>query len=177
MKFLPALVLTCGAFAASLYAADPQAAAGSHQLSEFHLGSLITGPDLKLDAAKGKAVLIDEWGIHCGPCLASLPEMEKISKRYKDKMLVFGAHAQDGTDEEVKAVVDKNKLSYTITKGVNGPIQVTGIPHVFIFDTTGKMLFSGSPFDKEFERSLHHALAGSSSGGGTASNDFPFPGH
>ena len=142
---------------ASLLAAD---ATPSAQLNQFKLGAYITGPQATLENAAGKAVLIDAWGIHCGPCLASLPDIEKISKRYKDKMLVFGAHSQAGTEEEVKDVVKKNKLSYTITHGVTSPVPFDAIPRVFLFDTKGALVFFGSPFDKEFERSLHKAVSG-----------------
>ncbi len=180
MKALPVVALAAALLSGFAHAADP----ASHQLSEFHLGTLITGPDVKLEDAKGKAVLIDEWGIHCGPCLAALPEVEKMAKRYKDRMVVFGAHAQDGTDDEVKAVVQKFRLSYTITKGANGPIPVSGIPHVFVFDPTGKLLFSGHPADKEFEKAVHHATSGASASSSTAGGAFPahpspdaFPGH
>src|SRR5205085_8272206 len=124
---------------ASVRAAEAQPSA---KLSQFKLGAYITGPQATLDNATGKAVLIDAWGIHCGPCLASLPDIEKISKRYKDKMLVFGAHSQEGTDAEVKDVVKKNKLSYTITNGVNSPIPFSGIPRVFVFDTAGELVFT-----------------------------------
>jgi thiol-disulfide isomerase/thioredoxin len=151
------------AAAVSMHAAD---AAPSAKLSQFKLGAYITGPEATLDTAAGKAVLIDAWGIHCGPCLASLPDIEKIAKRYKDKMLVFGAHSQAGTDDEVKEVVKKNKLTYTITKGVNSPIAFSGIPRVFVFDTTGALVFTGSPFDQEFERSLRKATAGASGSAG-----------
>ncbi len=144
---------------ATLFAADATPAA---KLSQFKLGEIITGPQATLDSAAGKAVLIDAWGIHCGPCLASLPDIEKISKRYKDKMIVFGAHSQAGSDDEVKDVVKKNKLSYTITKGVTSPIAFTGIPRVFVFDTKGDLVFTGSPFDKDFDRSLHKATGGAS---------------
>jgi len=141
-------------------------AAPAAQLSQFKLGSYITGPQVTLDNAAGKAVLIDAWGIHCGPCLASLPDIEKIAKRYKDKMLVFGAHSQSGTAEEVKAVVEKNKLSYTITQGVNSPIPFSGIPRVFVFDTKGALVFTGSPFDPQFEHSLRKATTGATGASG-----------
>jgi len=173
MKLLPIFAAVLGTCTGVLCAADTKAdpkAAGSHQLSEFHIGTLITGPEAKLDDAKGKAVLIDAWGIHCGPCLSLLPEVEKISKRYKDKMIVVGAHCQDGTDDQVKDVVTKNHLTYAITKGVNGPVNFTGLPHAFIFDTSGKMLFSGSPFDKDFDRALHRAISGGGSTGGSSGN-------
>ncbi len=151
------------AAAVSLRAAD---AAPSAQLSQFKLGATITGPPVTLADAAGKAVLIDAWGIHCGPCLASLPDIEKISKHYKDKMLVFGAHSQAGTDDEVKDVVKKNKLTYTITQGVSSPIPFSGIPRVFVFDTTGALVYTGSPFEPEFERSLRKATQGASGAAG-----------
>ncbi len=149
--------------AVSLHAAE---AAPTAKLSQFKLGSYITGPEATLETAAGKAVLIEAWGIRCGPCLASLPDIEKIAKRYKDKMVVFGAHSQDGTDDAVKEVVKKNRLSYTITKGVNSPISFSGIPRVFVFDTAGALVFTGSPFDQEFEKSLRKATAGASSAAG-----------
>ena len=135
------------------------------QLSQFKLGETITGPAITLEQAAGKAVLIDAWGIHCGPCLASLPELEKIAKRYKDKLVVFGAHCQGGSDAEVIAVTQKNRLSYTITKGVTSPIAFNGIPRVFVFDRQGGLVFTGSPFDQRFQQSLQKATSGGASGG------------
>ena len=153
---MKAILLTLALLTASLTLRAAEAKPTA-QLSQFKLGAYITGPQTTLADAAGKAVLIDAWGINCGPCLASLPDIEKIAKRYKDKMLVFGAHSQAGTDDEVKAVVKKNRLSYTITKNVNGPIAFSGIPHVFVFDTTGALIYNGSPFEQEFERSLRKA--------------------
>ncbi|MCX6996809.1 MAG: TlpA disulfide reductase family protein [Kiritimatiellaeota bacterium] len=141
----------------ALHAADTKEPTA--QLSQFKLGEYLTGPKVTLNDATNKAVLIDAWGIHCGPCLASLPEMERIAKRYKNKMLVFGAHCQNGTDDEVEAVVKRNRLSYTIVKGVQAPISFRGIPHVFVFDPTGALVFSGHPADKSFERSLHKVIS------------------
>ena len=99
-------------------------------------------------------------GVHCGPCLASLPHINSIAKREKGKMLVFGAHSQAAGDDEVKQVVKKNQLAYTITKGVNGPVQFSGIPHAFVFDTTGALIFHGHPMDKEFDNAVRKATRG-----------------
>lgn len=153
------LLLTCGA----LVAADTKTAAAStasHNLSQFKLGDFITGPQTSLADASGKAVLIEAWGVHCGPCIASLPHINAIAKREKGKMLVFGAHSQNASDEEVKQVVKKNQLAYTITKGVNGPVQFSGIPHAFVFDTTGALIFHGHPMDKEFDNAVRKATRG-----------------
>ncbi|MCE9609354.1 MAG: TlpA family protein disulfide reductase [Chthoniobacter sp.] len=149
----------------ALHAAPTAAPTPTAQLSQFKLGAYIAGPQVTLDNAAGKAVLIDAWGIHCGPCLASLPDIEKIAKRYSSKMLVFGAESQGSKPEDVKPVVAKNKLSYTITQGVSGPIQFSGIPHVFVFDTKGELVFSGHPGDPRFEGAVRKATAGATSSG------------
>ena len=160
LEFGFTVVLTCGA----LIAADAKktVAAPSHHLGEFTLGNYITGPQATLDDAKGKAVVIEAWGVHCGPCLASLPHIESLAKRNKGRMLVFGAHSELAGDEEVKQVVKKNQLTYTITKGVRGPVNFSGIPHAFVFDTTGAMIFTGSPLDKSFEDAVRKATRGAS---------------
>ena len=140
---------------------EPSASeSSSHTLNDFKIGSLITGPEVKLEDTKGKAVVIENWGVHCGPCLASLPEMQKLSKRHKDKMVLIGAHSQDATDDEVKEVVKKNKLTYSIVKGSNAPGGVSSntIPHVYVFDTEGKLVFHGKPSDREFDKALRKAL-------------------
>jgi thiol-disulfide isomerase/thioredoxin len=167
MKTLLSLALAIAFSAGAAVAADTRKAAASapsHSLSEFKLGETITGPQASLADAGGKAVLIEAWGVHCGPCLASLPHINSIAKREKGKMLVFGAHSQNASDDEVKQVVKKNQLAYTITKGVTGPVNFSAIPHAFVFDTTGALVFSGHPMDKEFENAVRKATRGATKG-------------
>ena len=159
------LILALSLLSASVALHAATAPAPQAQLSQFKLGAYITGPQVTPENAAGKAVLIEAWGIHCPPCLASLPHIEKIAKRNKDKLLVFGAHAQGGTDAEVRAVVKKHGLSYTITQGVSSPVQTRGIPHVFLFDTKGALVFSGHPADPEMERAVRKVTTGASATG------------
>ena len=56
--------------------------------------------------------------------------------------------------------------SATITQGVTSPVPFNAIPRVFVFDTAGALVYTGSPFDKEFERSLRKAVSGA--GGSSA---------
>ena len=141
--------------------------ASSHKLSEFSVGELITGPEANLQDTQGKAVVIEAWGVNCGPCIASLPHIEKIAKRNKDKMIVIGAHSQNATDEQEKEVVKKNRLSYTITKGMRGPVSSGGIPHAYVFNTKGELIFHGHPMDKDFDKAVRKATQGASSSSGS----------
>jgi thiol-disulfide isomerase/thioredoxin len=167
MKHLLLAALAALSLSLSATAADKKddkkesaADASGHNLSEFKIGASIAGPEVKLEDLKGKAVVIEHWGIHCGPCLASLPEMQKLSKRHKDALVLIGAHSQEATDDEVKEVVKKNKLTYSIVKGSNTPGDVSSntIPHAYVFDAEGKLLFHGLPSAPEFDKAVRKAL-------------------
>ena len=150
-------LLTATILAASAFAAAKKDAVPSATLADFKVGELITGPSVDLTNTGGKAVVIEAWGVNCGPCLAGLPEMERMAKRNRADTIVIGAHSQSATDEQVKEVVKKNKLSYSIVKGVRGPVNFSGIPHAFVFDTTGTLVFSGHPGDKDFDSAVRKA--------------------
>jgi len=90
---------------ASSFAAEKKAAVPAAKLSDFQVGEAITGPAVDLANTGGKAVVIEAWGVHCGPCLASLPHIEQLANRNKNDTIFVGAHSQDATDDEVKAVV------------------------------------------------------------------------
>jgi thiol-disulfide isomerase/thioredoxin len=149
--------ISASILAVSAIAAEKKEAVPSAKLADFKVGELITGPTVDLSNTAGKAVVIEAWGVHCGPCLASLPDMEKLSKRNKSDTIFIGAHSQDATDDEVKDVVKKNRLTYSIVKGVRGPINFSGIPHAFVFDTTGALIYNGSPLDKNFDSAVRKA--------------------
>jgi len=147
------LAFTCLALALVIGAEKSE---GEHSLQQFRLGAHLFGPPPT--SMQGKAVLLDCWGIHCGPCLAMMPEVERISKQYGQRLVVVGVHSQENDRPAIEAVVKKNHLSYSIVNGVSGPVKFEMLPHVFIFDSSGEMIFSGSPFDNKFKPSLTKAV-------------------
>jgi len=170
MKTLLVLVATALVPFTATFAVEAAKTKPGHTLSEWKLGKHLSGPAVTLEQAKGKAVLIDYWGVNCPPCLAALPELEKLARRYKDKLVLIGAHSQTATDQEIAAVVKKNKLSYTITDGAPGPAEFDGLglPHAAVFSPAGEMIYNGKPSEKDFEKAVRKAVQGSSPGGGAA---------
>lgn len=155
MKTFLSIISTI-ALSISAYAADKKEALTGN-LSDYKLGRLITGPAVDLSAAAGKAVVIEKWGVNCGPCIASLPHMERLAKTNRNDTIVIGAHSQQATDDEIKAVVKKNKLSYAIVEGLQGPSSGNTIPHALVFDTTGALIYSGNPLDRDFASAVRKA--------------------
>lgn len=93
---------------------------------------------------KGKFILLDFWSSGCGPCVESIPEMEKVMDLYKDKMTVISI------SEDPKA----RWKEYIKTKGIGGNqwnelrkgrtglalnYQVRGIPHYVLIAPDGKI--------------------------------------
>lgn len=151
-------LLTTIALATAAFAADKKPATPDAKLSDFIIGEVVSGPAVSLANTGGKAVVIEAWGVKCGPCLASLPHIEQIAKRNKADTIFIGAESQNSADAAIQDIVKKNKLSYTITKGgVRGPVNFSGIPHAFVFNTAGKLIYSGHPGDKDFDKAVRDA--------------------
>jgi hypothetical protein len=88
-----------------------------------------------------------------------MPHLVQMDKKLRKKgLVIIGAESQGSSDEQIKKVTDNAKVEFTITKGVQGPVQVRGIPVALIFDVSGKMIFQGHPGGDEFEKTVKQAL-------------------
>jgi len=121
------------------------------QLSSLNPGRTVLGDVWTVETLTNHIVLVEIWGINCGPCLASIPQMTKLQKEYGDKgLVVIGLQCQDFGDDAVKATASQKGAEYTVTNGgtIKG-YQGGGIPHCYLFDSTGRCVFRGSPTQVE----------------------------
>ncbi len=106
----------------------------------------VAGPKLSEADLAGKVVLVDQWGIHCPPCLRLMPQMEKIWKSFKSKpFILIGSHHQEGTVEQVRGTVEAKKVTYPVyIQGdlVGGPSS-DGIPFLYVVNHLGQVVYSG----------------------------------
>ncbi|MCB1096588.1 MAG: hypothetical protein KDN22_13510 [Verrucomicrobiae bacterium] len=96
-----------------------------------------------------------------------------MDRSYSKKgLLLIGAESQGSTTEDIQKVVDDNRIKFPITKGASGPISISGIPHMLVFDTTGKLVFSGHPGNSDAEKAIRKSLkaVAASEGDGVASS-------
>jgi len=136
------------------------AGSGEHKLSEWKFGKVLFG-DRKISKGdlKGKVVVVENWGVHCPPCIASLPHLAAMEKSNREKgLVVIGAESQGSSKDDIKPLIEKAGVEYTITEGAEGPLEVTSIPRAFVFDATGKLVYDGSPLAGTFEESVKKAL-------------------
>ena len=133
-------------------------------------------PDLTADAwingspvnpAKpdGKTVYVVEfWATWCPPCKRSIPELNALFEQYKDKnVVIIGVTSE--AEETVRPFVEKMGMKYVVAIDTNQSSTETymegveGIPHAFIVDTNGIVVWSGHP-SAGLKDSLSEVLAG-----------------
>lgn len=151
--FRSATVVTIACVAVA--AAARQASAGDEPnlgftLAGLRLGRHVSGPPCTPESLAHRPVLLEFWGIHCPPCLKSMPILEKMHQSLGPQgLVVIGAHAQDGGPDEIRAAVAQLGATFTIVEqaSVEGGMDFTGIPHCMLFDHTGTCVYRGSPFE------------------------------
>lgn len=103
----------------------------------------LDGKSWTLSALKGKVVVVNFWATWCPPCRKEMPDLEILSKRFKDKGLVVLAITDEEATKTVKPFIDKNGYTFQILidtgRTVNDKYKVDGIPKTFIYDRKGKL--------------------------------------
>ena len=88
-----------------------------------------------------------------------MPHLVQMDKKYSKKgMVLVAPEVQGSAPEAIKEMAEDRKLKYTITKSISGPSLSRGIPHMAVFDTKGKLVFTGHPMNKDAEKAIKTAL-------------------
>ena len=106
-------------------------------------------------------MIMECFATWCPPCRAQIPHMAKIAETFPNVYLI--AISANETADVVNRLALKLPLmkKYNIATDPTGNVaefleenEVTSIPHCFIFDSAGKIVFSGSAANKEIDEIL-----------------------
>lgn len=133
------------------------AAVASPALAQVRVGDKM--PELKVSALhnneynvelndlEGFVVIVEFWATWCGPCKASIPHLNEMHEKYKDRGVVF-IGISDEDDSLVAPFVKQMKMKYLVAAGgrdTKNAFGVNGIPHAVVFDPSLKAKWIGNP--------------------------------
>lgn len=120
----------------------------------------IKAPELKftewIENAKGSAILQDKhivlefWATWCGGCIAAIPHMNELTRKYSDQISFISVNSHD-TRLKVEKFLERTELvSYKAmdsNKYLKEALKVQTIPATFLIDSKGKLRWKGYASD------------------------------
>jgi peroxiredoxin len=120
--------------------------------------------ELSLSDLKGKTIVMNFWFTHCKPCLAEIPELNKMVEKFKqNKDVIFLAVALENI-QDLRTFLNYHQFNYQHTgdakkNGILGNFGIESYPTNIIIDKEGIVRYAatGAPTDnsenaRHFER-------------------------
>ena len=113
----------------------------------------------------GNPVIISFWATWCKPCLRELKAIHEVYPDWQDetgvKMIIVSIdQAQDAN--RVKPMVDGFGWEYEVLLDPNGDFKramnVQNVPHVFVLDGKGKIVYNHAGYVDGGEQDIYEAL-------------------
>lgn len=112
----------------------------------------IDDKEYSLDSFKGKFVYIDVWATWCGPCIAEIPELKKLTEDYKNKDIVFVSVSIDDNKNAWEKMIKKENFDWIqihAEKAWKSEIVIEngirGIPRFMMVDKQGNIVDVNAP--------------------------------
>ncbi|HLG13630.1 MAG TPA: redoxin domain-containing protein [Blastocatellia bacterium] len=130
--------------------------------SEFSI-TTSDGEYITLEDLRGKVVLLDFWGTWCAPCVASVPALRNLHKRYeKEQAFVMIAISSDREVETWRAFTAKNQMVWPQYRDRDSKLQrafgVRSWPTYVLIDHEGIMRFRTSGFGSDGTAKIEEAI-------------------
>jgi len=155
---LPAALILAGTpvFGATLKIGDP---APALQVAKWVQGDAVQSFDAQ------HVYIVEFWATWCGPCKVSIPHLNEVWQKFKDKdLIVIGQDCWERNETNVAPFVAKmgDKMTYRValddkSQETNGAMAINwmkaagqnGIPTAFIVNRQGKIAWIGHPMTLE----------------------------
>jgi len=169
-----ATILALAAGSVMMPAADQPTLKIGDKAPKLQVGKWVQGEPIK-DFEKNKVYMVEFWATWCGPCRVSIPHLNQLQTKYKDKgLVIIGQDVWERDESAVEPFVKKmgDKMTYRValddkSGSEQGAMAETwmvasgrgGIPSAFLVDKQGRIAWIGHPLELK-ETTLTQVLDG-----------------
>ena len=108
------------------------------------------GEYITLEDLKGKVVMLDFWGTWCPPCVASVPELRNLNRRYSKEQFVLIGISSDHDDAAWREFTNKNRMNWLQyldrDRRILDAFSIRAFPTYIIIDHEGILRFQSTGF-------------------------------
>ena len=129
---------------------------------------LLDGKQFQLSKTKGKVVVLDFWATWCGPCLQAMPQVDSVTREFKDRDVQLIAVNLQESPKQITDMLERHKLELTVALDRDGVVAeryaANAIPQTVIIDREGKiarLFVGGGPhLGDQLRQSIEAVLTG-----------------
>jgi thiol-disulfide isomerase/thioredoxin len=117
----------------------------------------LDGAPVTLAGLRGKVVVMEFWATWCGPCRYSLPSLEAIAKRYRDRGVAVLLVNLEEQPEAIRRWAERRYTAPILLDadgGVAAQYGVQSIPRLFILDQSGQLAWEHQGYGGGLEQNL-----------------------
>jgi len=119
-----------------------------------------------LASLRGKVVLVNFWGIGCGPCIAEMPGLNAVAARYRDRgLVVLGLENNAADSGTLRDYAVKQGISYPLAPANDAVRDAYGhihdVPVSVLIDRLGRIRYrwEGDREESVFDAAVKRVLA------------------
>ncbi|MBB2147928.1 TlpA family protein disulfide reductase [Pedobacter gandavensis] len=122
----------------------------------------VNGKTYTSENTKGKIVLFKCWFTTCTACIAEMPELNKLVKKYKNRTDILFISLAINDKKELQRFLSKTKFDYATIPAqesyMRKQLNVAAYPTHFLINKTGKIIFISEDAD-QIKRHLEKEIA------------------
>jgi cytochrome c biogenesis protein CcmG, thiol:disulfide interchange protein DsbE len=103
------------------------------------------GASAQFTGLVGKPVVVNVWSWSCGPCIAEMPDLDKVYRALGDRMSFIGMNAVSDGEDKAREFAKKTGVTYPLWHDTDGTFQtelsIAAFPATVVANADGNIVW------------------------------------